>query len=798
MWGSIFLTVALLGSVFSLIMYFLTIKGYENTLKPARLGFYFSAVFVFLAASVLMNAIITHQYQYRYVFNYSSDGLPFGLLLSTFYAGQEGSFMIWLLFTVVIGFVLIRYTARREDLEPRVMFVFTLAVFFLLVMVSPLLKNPFLYIWASPTFVEIDKINPAYLSNGLLQNFIFQSSSNNQTFIKITPELYGALKGAGISINDLILHGRGLNPLLQNFWMQIHPPLLFVGFALSTVPFAFALASLIKNDYKKWVTHAFPWTLAAMMVLGLAIMLGGYWSYGVLGWGGYWGWDPVENSSLIPWIVGVALVHTMVVQRQTQKDGSLGRFAKTNLVLAILTFILVLYSTFLTRSGILGDSSVHSFVAPGMIVYFFLIVFIVTFLILGFGALVWRWKDIESAPMDDEALFSRELALFTGAVVLLASALIIFVGTSAPIFGVSVETRFYDQMNLPIAIIMGLLNGLSVLIRWRYNKGREVLKSLSPSLIISFLITVLLIVAGITDLMFILLTFSSVFTIISNLEVILKIRRKNITRWGAYLSHIGVGLFFLGVITTGGYSVQKDVDLIKNRPASVLGYDLTFLGNRTIDNGKKYAFDVLVKDGKDSLLLSPVMYFSQLDGSLMREPDIKNRITRDIYLSPLSYSSDNSPNGADELGISKGETKRIGDYEISFLGFVRDENQMKLMMAGKPFEVGAELNVVYNGKTYRAVPKYISGGEHDEYLDAEIPELNLRIEMTKLDAAGHIHLLLSKLDEKPARTNSQEIFSAEVSVKPFVNLLWLGVIVITLGFLFAMLMRLKETRISVQ
>jgi cytochrome c-type biogenesis protein CcmF len=145
---------------------------------------------------------------------------------------------------------------------------------------------------------------------------------------------------------------------------------------MAAAPFAFAMAAVIKNEYDQWVKQSLPWILAGMMVLGLAIMLGGYWAYGVLGWGGYWGWDPVENSSLVPWIVGVALIHTMLIQKKSQANGGNGRFVKTNLILAVMTYVLVLYSTFLTRSGILGDSSVHSFVSPGMLVYFFLVLFI--------------------------------------------------------------------------------------------------------------------------------------------------------------------------------------------------------------------------------------------------------------------------------------------------------------------------------------------------------------------------------------------------------------------------------------
>ena len=251
---------------------------------------------------------------------------------------------------------------------------------------------------------------------------------------------------------------------------MLNPPILFVGFSMSAVPFSFAVAAIIKNEYRDWVKQSLPWLLVSMCVLGLAIMLGGYWAYSILGWGGYWGWDPVENSSLVPWLVGVAGIHTMLVQKKTQEKGGGSRFVKTNLILSIMTFVLVLYSTFLTRSGILGDASVHSFVDPGMAVYLFLLVFLGVFTLMGIGGIVYRWKFLTEHFSFEENILSRELALFTGSVALIASSIIILAGTSAPIFGTTVQTSFYNELNLPIAIIIGLVNGLSILLKWKTTK----------------------------------------------------------------------------------------------------------------------------------------------------------------------------------------------------------------------------------------------------------------------------------------------------------------------------------------
>jgi cytochrome c-type biogenesis protein CcmF len=423
--GNIFLTLALLAGAFSVIMYYMTYKGYQNTLRFARIGYHATAIMVLSASAMLLHAILTHQYQYKYVYNYSNSDLPIGLLISTFYAGQEGSFMLWVLFTAIIGLILLDYTSKRGELEQRVMMMFGLVLTFLLVMVNPLLKSPFHYIWSQPDFIDLASINPAFLNLQALQNFVFSDPQSGKQFMQVSRELQAVLVSNNIPLDNFIIHGKGLNPLLQNFWMQIHPPILFVGFAMSAVPFAFALSALIKNEYKDWIKQSMPWLLSGTMVLGLAIMLGGYWAYGVLGWGGYWGWDPVENSSLVPWIIGVASIHTFLVQKKTQEKDGGSRFVKTNLILSILYFILVLYSTFLTRSGILGDASVHSFVDPGMTVYLFLVLFLGIFLVIGLGMIAYRWKYLTENFSFEENVFSRELALFTGAVALIASAIII-------------------------------------------------------------------------------------------------------------------------------------------------------------------------------------------------------------------------------------------------------------------------------------------------------------------------------------------------------------------------------------
>lgn len=754
------------------------------------------AMLVIVASTLLWHALLTHNYEYKYVYSYSQNSLNTGFLIASFWGGQEGSFMLWLLLTSIVGIILQSYTSKRGDLEPRVMSVFTLATTFLLIMVSPLFKNPFAYIWAEPVFLNIKTLNQSLLSMPLFQNYIFSDNSTGQNFIRMSSDLYAALTSAGISVNNLIIDGKGLNPQLLNFWMQIHPPVLFIGFAMATVPFAFALAAMMKNDYRDWVKQAFPWVLAGTGILGLGIMLGGYWAYEMLGWGGYWAWDPVENSSLIPWLVGVASIHTLLVQRRSQAKGGIGRYAKTNLILCLMTYILVLYSTFLTRSGVLGDASVHSFVDPGMIVYLFLIIFIGTFIVLGFGMLFYRWKTLTEETSADEGLLSRDLALFTAAVVLCASAIIILVGTSAPIFGQSVETFFYNEMHIPLAIIIGLLNGLSILLKWKNTKKEELIKKSIFSVVSSFILTVLIVLFGkVTDIMMILLAFSSAFAFFVNLEIAIKIVRGNMKMLGAYVAHIGIALFILGVIGSAAYSSETNVELVKGEPKEAFGYEMVFTGWHPIENGNKYAFNVEIKNGDKIYSVSPVMYISDFNNGLMREPAILTTFTRDLYISPLGYEESDSHNhDGSVFQLEKGGTTEFNGVQLTFKDFNISAETMAAMQSGQDFEMGAILTASKDGirKEFELKRKSISG--KIEFTSETLEELNLKIELLDLQA-GKINIALSSLDGEETKVNEEkkEILSVSASVKPFINLVWVGVIVMVFGFFISVARRLPET-----
>ncbi len=587
--GGILLKIAFAASLLSILSYIQHHRrGSRASLALGRSLYHLTAVSVILTAATLLYLILTHQFQFTYVWSYSSRALSTPLLISTFYAGQEGSFLLWALFTVLIGLFLMRHSARHAY-EAQVMSVFTFIEMMLLLML--LVKNPFLYVWES---------FPGDVKAGFLP-----------------------------------ADGRGLNPLLQNYWMVIHPQVLFSGFAAMGVPYAYAVAALLKRDYDYWFKAATPWIVFACFVLGMGIMMGGFWAYETLGWGGYWAWDPVENSSLVPWLVGIASLHGILSQRKS------GAFARSNLVLGMLCFLLVLYSTFLTRSGVLGDTSVHSFVDPGMWAYVLLLGMMFASLLLPAILFIRRWKEIPRRPAK-HSYYSREFALFLGSSALVFAAVFIIVGTSSPIISdllhgkkSAMDIGYYATTILPLGVAMGMLMGLGQLLWWTRSDRRALATAAVVPLVLALATSASLWVAGVTEPLVLLFLFGASFALFVNLHVGWTIVRGNPRLAGGAIAHVGVAVMFFGFVASSEYDAAATVALPQGTAVNALGYQLTYEGYRMLP-GERYAFSVRVeKDGKD-FTLAPVMYFSTYNEGIMRHPDIANMIMRDFYLAPLS------------------------------------------------------------------------------------------------------------------------------------------------------------------
>lgn len=762
MLGSIFLSLAFAMALVSGVSYAMALRGglTDRYFRIARFGFHAAVISFMVACAALMYLILTHQYQYTYVYEHSSTNLSRPLLMASFYAGQEGSFMLWTLLTALIGVFVLGY-AQRVRYEAEVMAPFMLVLFCLLLIL--VVKSPF--------------------------HTIYQSFANENI-------------PAGFIPPD----GRGLNPQLENLWITIHPPILFIGFAAMTVPFVFAVAGLIKRDYQRWVSISLPWALFSSMALGFGVMLGGWWAYETLGWGGFWAWDPVENSSLIPWLACVALVHTMLVQKRTgsvaRRAGTadkIGGLVKTNFVLAIVTFGLVLYSTFLTRSGVLGDTSVHSFVSPGNFVYIVLLTIIFLFLGVGFGALAMRWKDLVQAAMSFP-LMSRENALGLGSAVLLASATIVLIGTSWPIFmplfgkpKVSIQPDFYNSFHLPLAIVLVLLNGISMRLKWKNTSRADFFKQMGLAVVLSVIGTIGLVLLQIHDPIYIALGFGSLLAFVVNVQIGLKVMRGNPRFVGAYVSHAGISLMMLGIIFTSRYSETQHVRLVQGVPTDVFGYSVTYNGPKQVELEKldreKYQHQVTLQKDGSSYQVAPVTFLSDYNKreSAFLEPGILYTATKDIYLSPKALDEEG---GNPKVKLRKGE-KAVVPFDSSIT--VRFE-KFDMGRAQTEGMQGSVVEVI-RGDSSSYLTAFLSL-QNGAYTPVNIPGTDISIGFYALDADK----------ENLANSQAQLIFSSpshpvppakpaitlDVSVKPFISFVWAGVVIMVGGFLFSIIRRRKE------
>jgi cytochrome c-type biogenesis protein CcmF len=750
--GQVLIYVAFASALLSTVSFFLAHSGkIKNIHTLARFFFHAASVITISSAAYLLYLILTHQFQYTYVWDYSSRDLPLHLLMSTFYAGQEGSFHLWAFLMAVMGIFLLAYLTNRDKeskdkYEADVMSIFTLIQTFLLFIL--IIKSPYKMVWESfPKDVQIGFVPP---------------------------------------------DGRGLNPLLQNFWMSIHPPILFTGFSSLAIPFCFAAAALIKNKYDRWLKLALPWTLFSAMILGTGIMLGGFWAYGVLGWGGYWGWDPVENSSFVPWIVIVAGIHAMITEQKT------GRFKKTSLLLCILAYIMVLYSTFLTRSGVLGDASVHSFVDPGQEVYLFLIVFLSLFGAGGLGLLLFRLKSLKADHPESANILSRESALFVGTITLCATALVIAIGTSWPIMAKgTVDPDFYNRMNLPLAILIAAINGFSILLKWRHSEEKEFIKSLYVPLALTAVVTIAFVILGIRDILMAVFAAAAMFAFFINVELAYTVFMRNKFKAGPYVAHLGIMLLFLGIIGSSRYSKEQNVSLPLDQPREALGYKMTYKGATPIPGDEqKYHFNVVVeKDGR-GFLLQPIMYYSDYSQGVMKNPDIANLVTKDLYLSPQSLEVPEDYSKEDVVTIKKDETVETKGLKVKFVDFDRSKFNRNAMQEGKDNVMGATLEVM-DGKRKEIVTaeEKISQGSQDPVPVQMEGNDKFTFFLTKVSVSGEETVDIAVVDNtQPKTNNSPETLVLTASIKPFINLVWLGTIVMVLGFFFSLVNRYRKLK----
>jgi cytochrome c-type biogenesis protein CcmF len=510
-------------------------SGDTSWRKLARGAFYVHAIAVVAIIFSLFNIIYEHRYEYYYAWSHSSNHLPVHYMISCFWEGQEGSFLLWMFWHVALGVVLMNAGKKNKQWEAPVMAIFS--------------------------FVQI------FISSMILGVVIGDFKLGSSPFILMRDFMADAPVFA-MDPNFKPADGTGLNPLLQNYWMVIHPPTLFLGYAASLVPFAFAIAGLWKGKFSEWIRPALPWSHFAAVTLGIGIMMGAYWAYETLNFGGYWNWDPVENAVYIPWLVLVGGIHTMIAYRRSKQG------LRATFILVITSFVLILYATFLTRSGILGNASVHSFTDLGLSGQLF--TYMMAFTVLAIGLLVYNWKKIPTTEKE-LSTYSAEFWVFIGAAVLCLAAFQVLVTTSIPVynaflgfFGIESNAALpadqiahYTKFQLWAGVAIAILTGIGQLLWWKKANKKSFKDAITMPLMLTLLFASLVIILSnkfdiftfkLDNPVYILLFVVSLFAVFANFSIILGLLQKKVTLSGGAVAHIGIALMLIGILFSSGYS----------------------------------------------------------------------------------------------------------------------------------------------------------------------------------------------------------------------------------------------------
>jgi cytochrome c-type biogenesis protein CcmF len=573
--GHLFVILAFVLSLASAYSYFRVTKLHEIEKQKAwtingRTLFYLHSLFIVGVIVVLFLIIYLHRFEYHYAYSHASKFLPTHYMISCFWEGQEGSFLLWIFWNAVLGIILIN---TNKSWEAPIMVIFAIVQAFLASMILGI------------SFIDI-KIgsSPFMLLRDVIQDPIFE----------INPDFVPK-------------DGTGLNPLLQNYWMVIHPPTLFLGYATTLIPFSYVIAGLWKKDYKNWIKPALPWAIFSTALMALGQLMGAYWAYETLSFGGYWSWDPVENAVYVPWIIQVASIHTMIIFKKNNTA------LKTSVILVITTFILILYATFLTRSGILGNASVHSFTDLGLSGQ--LLIYLLAFTV---GAIVLstvRWREIPSSEKEVSA-YSREFWIFMGATVLGLMGFQVIAGTSIPVYNVILEkfgissnmappadqAIFYSRFQIWGGILIAIFSGTGQFFFWKKMDKSKLWNELAIPILISLGVSsIVFLTYGITNFSYILLLTAGVYSVVANSTILIKLlKKKSFKLAGGSISHIGIALMLLGILFSAGYSKVislnttgrvysqsmseemnlENVLLYVNDPKTMDEYELTYKGKR--------------------------------------------------------------------------------------------------------------------------------------------------------------------------------------------------------------------------
>jgi cytochrome c-type biogenesis protein CcmF len=571
--------------------------------QHAALGVF---LLVTAALGMLIYAFLTFDFSIRYVAMNTNLGTPFYYRITAVWGALEGSIVLW-------GWMLALYT--------------------LIVVVRHRQNARELYPWALAVML------------GVLAFFLLVMTGPAPVFQRITP---------------IPSDGRGLNPLLEDTGMITHPVCLYLGFTGFTVPFAFAVAALATGRVSDtWITLTRRWTLVAWYFLSLGLLIGGWWSYHVLGWGGYWAWDPVENAAFMPWLTGTAFLHSVMIQERR-------RMLKLwNISLVVLTFSLTLFGTFLTRSGVIA--SVHAF-TQGSIGAFFL-AFLALVVLASLALIAWRW-DALRAQGELDSVVSRESAFLLNNVFLLASAFTVFFGTVFPLLAeavrgekVSVGAPFFNLVNLPLFLALIFLMGIGPLIAWRRASLENLKRNFLAPVVIGIAAAALFRLAG-TASALTLLTFGlTVFTAATLTVDFTRATRARLRmgerlatamggllvrhnrRYGGFIVHVGILIVALGVMGSHAWSVQTETTLKRGEATELAGYKVRFdgLAAREESNHFRVVGTFTVSNHRPNLaVLHPSKKFYPQEQTPIAGVDYRLGLMEDVYLVLGDFARDGS------------------------------------------------------------------------------------------------------------------------------------------------------------
>jgi cytochrome c-type biogenesis protein CcmF len=843
--GHLFVITSFISSLIATIAYFKASQAsplYKQTYSKefiswnnfARWSFFLHAFSVLGVVVTLFSIIYGHRYEYHYAWSHSSNSLPWYYMISCFWEGQEGSFLLWIFWHVTLGLILI---AVNKTWEAPLMAVFCLVQTFLVSMI-------------------IGVVIPG-----------LEIKIGSSPFI-LLKEYMGNLPVYSINPNFVPKDGTGLNPLLQNYWMVIHPPTLFLGFASTIVPFAYMMAGLWQKQYKEWVRPALPWALFASVVLGTGILMGGYWAYETLNFGGYWNWDPVENAVYVPWLMLIASVHTMISYRSSSSA------LAASVIMVATMYLLILYSTFLTRSGILGESSVHSFTDLGLSGQ--LLIYLGTFVILVFVLIFFSWKNIPITEKE-ESVYSREFWIFIGVAILSVSAFQVIYITSIPVynailgvFGIEsrlappadpMETYSFWQIGFAIAIV--ILSGIGQFFWWQKVDNKKLWNSVSIPLILAFLITSIILLSGWIGWMdikidkpsYILVLLASMFSLFSNLSIFFNVVKNNYRLTGGAIAHIGVALMLLGILFSSGYSNTislntsgllyskqlsneqnaENILLFRNDPQRMKEFSLRYKGPRLeakdfpgylnkdyliqLENPEltvakrdiEYDGEIYYKKG-DTIKISPENTYYEVEytkaggdtfnlfprlqknkkmGSIA-SPDIKRFAGRDLYshLSMVPVEDEEREwSETEEHIVKQGDTLFINDYVTILDEMERLTSLPAIPLAPDDIAIKAHIRILgKEGKTYSLHPVYVIKIS-EKGMVGIVPDINedlgIRIALLSIDPKTESFTL-------GVNTSQKDYIVLKVVEKPLINILWLGTFLLVIGMIMAIVRRYQE------